>query len=119
MSREINKGIVPLSWKKYSYPTLKPLLSYLNDLKRRINFFMDWINNGAPTSFWLSAFFNTQSFLTAILQNHSRKMDIPFDELKLSFIFKKEHMKYDSESYHIHGLFLEGAGWDEINENLK
>lgn len=46
-------------------------------------------------------------------------MGIPFDELKLSFTFKKEQMKYDSESYHIHGLFLEGAGWDETKECLK
>lgn len=48
---------VPMGWEKVGYPSLKPLSSWVNDLLLRLEFLSQWLYNGAPESYWLSAFF--------------------------------------------------------------
>uniref|UniRef100_A0A8C3EWU4 Dynein axonemal heavy chain 3 n=1 Tax=Corvus moneduloides TaxID=1196302 RepID=A0A8C3EWU4_CORMO len=99
-------GKVPSMWASKSYPSLKPLGSYVSDLLCRLEFFQDWVDNGPPTVFWLSGFFFTQSFLTG--------KNIAFLE-QLSLIGFKD-------GAYVRGLFLEGARWDReswvIGESL-
>lgn len=52
---------------------------------RRLNFFNTWIKQGIPQVFWLSGFYFTQSFLTGILQNFSRRRKVPIDQVGLEF----------------------------------
>jgi Dynein heavy chain C-terminal domain len=52
-------GRVPQFWLAKSYPSLKPLTSYVTDLIKRLQFFDDWIKFGAPSVYWISGFYFT------------------------------------------------------------
>ena len=89
----------------------------------RVQQYQGWLNEGRPLVFWLSGFFNPQGFLTAIRQEITRAhQGWALDNVKLAPEMMKQ-MKEDvtqapNEGVYIHGLFLEGAGWDRKNIRL-
>jgi len=124
---------VPALWSAVSYPSLKPLGSWIADLLDRLSFFRAWIDRGQPNVYWLSGFFFTQSFLTGALQNYARKYEIPIDELVFTFEVMSDFgqgLNVESESYleklekhieprappsdgcYVFGMYLDGASWD-------
>jgi dynein heavy chain, axonemal len=109
---------VPKNWQKVAYPSLKPLGSWMRDLKLRVSFLREWLIDGSVTSYWMSSFFFPQGFLTGVLQEFARQpeKEIPIDELVFSFKFtdltKEKCSSKPAEGIYINGLILEGASWD-------
>jgi dynein heavy chain len=113
-------GRVPEAWLAASYPSLKPLASYVTQLLERLDFFQQWLDDKVPSVFWLSGFYFTQAFLTGTRQNFARKYKIPIDSLIFDFtMMPKEHTKYKRappDGIYSRGLFLEGAKWNAKKE---
>ena len=69
-----------------------------------------------PASVWLGGLFNPQSFLTAVMQQMSRKNEWPLDKMCLQCdVTKKTKEDVSSpprEGAYVSGLFMEGARWD-------
>merc|ERR1711959_129180 len=88
MGDDVYNGIAgnkqPSGWAGKAYPSLKTLASWFNDLLARCAFLQKWYEECPPNAFWLSGFFFTQAFLTAVVQNFARAECIPIDQLYLT-----------------------------------
>lgn len=83
--RSLCDGIIPAMWLKKSFPSLKPLGSYIKDLQERLAFFQTWVDEGIPKFYWINRFFFTHGFLTGALQNYARKYKTAIDTLGMDF----------------------------------
>ena len=103
-------GKVPEPWENAGYPSLKPLASWVNDLIARVTFISKWLYGGFPDSYWVSAFFFPQGFMTAALQTYARKTQTAIDALQFKTNVKPygaDNVKeVPTDGVNIHGLYL-------------
>jgi len=113
----VNK--LPACWMGVSYPSLKPMTSYILDFIARWKFLSDWVKFGTPTVFWFSAFFFQQAYLTGVLQNFARKGKLAIDKLMWNFdTLKMDNLKPEEPEIgsYTRGMFMQGARWDDDND---
>jgi len=108
---------VPDNWTKRAYPSNLGLSAWFADLLLRIKDLEAWTGDfNLPNTVWLGGLFNPQSFLTAVMQQMSRKNEWPLDKMVLQCdVTKKNKEDFNTpprEGAYIHGLFMEGARWD-------
>mmetsp|Transcript_10755 Transcript_10755/g.40251 ORF Transcript_10755/g.40251 Transcript_10755/m.40251 type:complete len:4525 (-) Transcript_10755:51-13625(-) len=113
---DLYRDKVPTNWALF--PSLRGLGEWFQDVLKRIQQLEEWSAElQLPKVVWLSGLFNPQSFLTAIMQTAGRKTNSPLNEMVLQTeVTKKmdptEFTSYPRDGCYIHGLSLEGAGWD-------
>jgi len=66
---------------------MKKLGFYFRDLIKKIGIIREWVYGEQPDLFWMPMFHFTQSFLTGLLQNYARQMDLEIDKLVFTFEF--------------------------------
>jgi dynein heavy chain len=114
---EMFNGATPALWLKKSYPSLKPLGAYVNDLVERLKFFQNWVDTKIPVNFWFSGIYFTQAFTTGASQNYARKYKIPIDTLSFDFLYPKDQdpQAKPEDGVFTYGVFFEACKWDWDN----
>jgi len=107
------------AWANLAYASLKLLAPWFADMVMRVNQLVEWTNKLALLkSLWISGFFNPMSFLTAVMQVTARSKGLPLDFMTNRCTFTNcrevhELAGLPPEGVYCHGLFMEGAGWEE------
>jgi len=87
-----------------------------------MNFMKKWVDTDYLPSYWCSAFFFPQGFMTAALQSYARQTKIPIDKLVFETKMLGEMGADITEGpdigVYIYGHFLEGCKWDTNKNNL-
>jgi len=114
---QMYNGVTPEIWLKASYPSLKPLGAFVNDLVERLKFFQCWVDTVIPVNFWFSGIYFTQAFTTGASQNYARKYKIPIDTLSFDFLYPKDQDPKDKpeDGVFTYGVFFEACKWDWVN----
>lgn len=110
---------VPKSWAARAYPSLYSLGLWYADLIARARELETWVTDfsSLPSAIWLGGLFNPQSFLTAIMQQISRKNEWPLDRMVLSVEVTRKTAREElagppRDGAYVHALYMEGARWD-------
>lgn len=112
---------IPSIWLKKSFVSLKPLGSYINDLKDRLAFMQEWLDTQIPAIFWINKFFFVHGFLTGAKQNYAREKAIPIDTMTIDFEVVKDPENYEVPQHGvlILGMNMEGCKWDHKSFTLS
>ncbi|CAK9027352.1 unnamed protein product [Durusdinium trenchii] len=120
LSSSLQLNRVNDSWRALAYPSLKPLGAWFQDLLSRMQQLVEWTNdrNGVLKSTWIPGLFNPMAFLTAVMQVTARNKQLPLDYMTnratfLNLMDPSDVVSLPTNGVHIHGLFLEGASWEE------
>jgi len=119
LSESLQLNQVNASWRALAYASLKPLAPWFADLRERSEQLASWTSaRTLLKSIWISGLFNPMAFLTAVMQVTARASGLPLDFMTNRTTFTNTKDPSDlvglpQNGVHIHGLFLEGASWEE------
>jgi len=106
----------PPRWVKISWVSATSGAWFVSFISR-VEQLTNWLMSGKPHSFWMTGFFNPSGFITATLQTVARSHSgWALDEV----VAKTEVQRSDhsdlrappDEGVFVHGLWLDGCGWD-------
>jgi dynein heavy chain len=118
----LTQKLPPVWGEPVSYPCLKPLNAWFMDFEARVAFMTSGLKQGPPNSFWVPCFYFPQGFMTCSKQVHARKTKIPIDALNF-FTEPTEctdalSAPLPADGVNVHGLFIQGAGWDLASHGI-
>jgi len=116
---------IPQLWRKISWES-STLGFWFTELLERHSQFHTWIFNGRPNQFWMTGFFNPQGFLTAMRQEVTRAnkgwaLDGVVLYNEVTKMLKEDVINPpppEIGGVYVHGLYIDGAGWDRRNCKL-
>jgi len=111
---------VPQAW-LYAYPSLKAFGIWLRDFKDRVIFFSQWVKQGVPSLYTLSAFTSPLSFTTALMHKYAKKKKIPNIadiEFQYEFLSERGAITSPEDGAYIKGMYIEGAYFEETRKLL-
>jgi dynein heavy chain len=95
----------------------------VNDFIERVVFFKQWVENGSMNSYWVSAMFFPQGFMTSAMQSYARRTHIAIDSLmfraEIKPYFKNEVTQEPVDGVNVHGLFIEGCKCNKNTGSLE
>ncbi|KAH9514993.1 Dynein heavy chain 10, axonemal [Bulinus truncatus] len=117
VARSLFNAQLPAIWRRLAPITLKSLGNWINHFLRRYKQYYQWVNDCEPAVMWLSGLHIPESYLTALVQATCRKNSWPLDKSTLYTTVTKYTDPDDvtdraTSGCYVHGLYLEGAGWD-------
>ena len=107
----------PPNWVKISWPSPTLGLWFLL-LQDRTKQLASWLDQGRPSTFWMTGFFNPQGFLTAMRQEVARNhkgwaLDDVVLTTNVTTKDKDDIKEPPNEGVYIYGLYMDGASWDK------
>ena len=116
---------VPAKWVTVSWPSPTMGLWFEEVLTRQRQLDL-WTKEDRPAKYWLTGFYNPQGFLTSVRQEVTRAhksegwaLDDVSLRTEVQKVEKHEVERPPQEGVFIHGLYLEGAGWDKVRQRLR
>eukprot|EP00928_Gymnodinium_smaydae_P048229 TRINITY_DN3222_c2_g1_i2.p1 TRINITY_DN3222_c2_g1~~TRINITY_DN3222_c2_g1_i2.p1 ORF type:complete len:2601 (+),score=892.36 TRINITY_DN3222_c2_g1_i2:138-7940(+) len=119
LAKDLQSNRVTPSWVDKAYPSLKSLSAWFADMLLRVDQLVEWTKVlTLLKSIWLSGLFNSMSFLTSNMQVAARCNNLPLDFMtnRCRFWNTRDLLEITgvpARGVNVHGLFMEGAGWED------
>jgi len=119
LAGDLQSNKVNALWAEKAYASLKALSAWFIDFVQRWEQVTEWTAAlKLLKSIWLSGLFNSMSFLTSNMQVAARGNNLPLDYMTNRCRFYNirdlaEVAGVPAQGVNCHGLFLEGAGWED------